>query len=311
MGKLILPVILLLSFFISCSDSAADIARLVRNVNLEKLGVHLKLNDVPGGMYEKPFMIKFDTMLRDISEGAVMVKAYNIYTVGNHDKVAAPSIKEASNFLDPTSKFKDAWFGVYIILDDGVGTGRRFMLRDRNGRPDDLANLNDRSLLLLPELDQKIISWSSHQNQAGYGWENFLADFHFAPRAGTTLAVETITDRKGRTWRRLTGQFDTTAALTDTRLTDMQLFSSIRNYTGLPTQEVYKQVEPWHPIIITGSIAARYFACAGTPFWAVAYYNGSAFTTKQGKNVNTWEQTDLRKLMETMFERLDVDCVKK
>jgi hypothetical protein len=157
-------------------------------------------------------------------------------------------------------------------------------------------------------LDQKIISWSSHQNQAGYGWENFLADFHFTPRAGTHLAVETITDRQGRAWRRLTGQFDTTSALTDTKLTDMQLFSSIRNYTGLPTKEVYEQVDPWHPIVITGSIAAHYFACAPTPFWAVAYYNGSAFTTKQGKKVDTWEQTDLRKVMETMFERLDVGC---
>ena len=258
-------------------------ARLFRNVNLEKLGVHVKLNDVPAGMYGKPFMIKFDNMLWDISDHEVMVKAFNIYTVGNFDKVSSPCVKDASNFLDPMSTFKDCWFGVYIILDDADGTGRRFMLRDRNGKPGDLANLNDRSLLRLPELDQKIISWSSHQNQAGYDWDTFEADFKFKPHAGSALVTETIADRQGRSWRRLTGQFDTSAALTDTGKTGMKLFSSIRNYTGLPTREVYEQVDPWHPIVITGSIAARYFPCAPTPFWAVAYYNGSAFHHEAGE----------------------------
>ncbi len=303
------PLIMLLLLFVSCS--AADLARFVRNVNLEKLGVHVRLAGVPAGIYEKPFMIKFDSMLSDISDGVVMIRAYNVYTVGSYEKVADPCIQNVTNFIDPTSKFKDAWFGVYIILDDEKGLGRRFMLADPGGDPADLANLNDRSLLMLPELDQKIILWSSHQNQDGYTWEKFSADFRFTRREGSELKIETIFDRRGRSWRRLTGDFDTRSALTDTALTDMKLFSSIRNYVGLPTEEVYKQVDPWHPIVITGSIAARYFACSGAPFWAVAYYNGSAYTTKQGKQISTWSQTDVRLVLEKMFDDLEIDCVKK
>lgn len=303
------PVIMLLLVFVSCS--AADLARFARNVNLEKLGVHVRLAGVPAGIYEKPFMIKFDTMLRDISDGAVMIRAYNVYTVGSYDKVENPSIPDVTNFIDPGSKFKDAWFGVYIILDDESGLGRRFMLANPGGDPADLANLSDRSLLMLPELDQKIILWSSHQHQDGYTWDKFSAEFRFARREGSELKVETINDRHGRTWRRLTGDFETRSALTDTSLTNMKLFSSIRNYVGLPTSDVYARVDPWHPIVITGSIAARYFACAGTPFWAVAYYNGSAFTTKQGKRVSNWDQTDLRSVLEKMFDDLEIDCAKK
>jgi hypothetical protein len=303
------PLIMLLLVFVSCS--AADLARLVRNVDLEKLGVHVRLTGVPAGIYKKPFMIKFDQMLQDISNGAVMIRAYNVYTVGSYEKLANPCIQDITNFIDPTSKYKDAWFGVYIILDDNNGLGRRFMLANPGGDPADLSNLNDRSLLMLPELDQKIILWSSHQNQDGYTWEKFSADFTFAKHVGSELRVETISDLRGRSWRRLTGDFDTRSALTDTALTNMKLFSSIRNYVGLPTKEVYEVVDPWHPIVITGSIAARYFACAGTPFWAVAYYNGSAYTTKQGRRVSTWDQTDLRSVLEKMFNGLEIDCVKK
>jgi len=303
------PLIMLLLIFVSCS--AADLARLVRNVDLKKLGIHVRLAGVPAGIYEKPFMIKFDTMLRDISDGTVMIRAYNVYTVGSYEKVSSPCLQDVTNFIDPTSRFKDAWFGVYIILDDENGLGRRFMLANPAADPAYLANLNDRSLLMLPELDQKIILWSSHQNQDGYTWEKFSAEFSFARHEGSPLKVETISDRSGRLWRRLTGDFDTRSALTDTSLTDMKLFSSIRNYVGLPTKEVYNLVDTWHPIVITGSIAARYFACAGTPFWAVAYYNGSAFTTKQGRRVSTWDQTDLRKELEKMFNDLEIDCAEQ
>ena len=70
-------------------------------------------------------------MLRDISDGAVRVRAYNMYTVGNYEKLSPPSIQDVTNFLDPTCKFKDTWFGVYIILDDEKALGRRFILQTR------------------------------------------------------------------------------------------------------------------------------------------------------------------------------------
>ncbi len=296
-----------LALCLSCS--VADLAHLFKDVNPEKKGIRVKLHRVPRGLYGKPFIVTFDKMLSDISDEAVRIRAINLYTVGNFDKLSPRSIKGVSNFLDPTCKFKDTWFGVYIILDDGEHRGRRFILNDPRGEPDDMGNLNDRSLLLLPALDQKIILWSSHQHQTGYTWDRFVREFHFDVRKDTKLTTETITDRHGRAWHRITGAFNTNAALTDTSKTDMSLFTSIRSYVGLPNEEVYARVRPWHNLIIKGSIAARYFRCSDTAFWAVAYYNGGAFYDRSGRFIDNWEQTDLRKILETMFDDLEIGCV--
>ncbi|MBN2159023.1 MAG: hypothetical protein JW807_06480 [Spirochaetes bacterium] len=298
-----------LSFSISCS--APDIARLIKNVNLERKGIHLRIDYVPRGLYKKPFIIKFDNMLYNISLGTVIVKAYNVYTVGNYDKLSPDSIENVSNFLDPTCKFKDTWFGVYIIIDDDLSMGRRFILKNPHGNPDDLENLNDDALIMLPKLDQKIIVWSTRQNQKDYHRQKYEHDFYFTPRKGTALSAEIVYDTQGRAWRKLFGEFDTIAAVTDVRKTNMSLFTSIRNYVGLPNERVYDAVRPWHPVIIKGCVLARYFRCSELSFWAVAYYNGSAFTTVGGREVDNWENTDLRKELEQMFDRLAVDCAQK
>jgi len=295
-----------LAFSISCTT--ADLVRLFKNVNLEKQGIHLRLNGVPRGMYREPFIISFDRMLHDVSDGTVEIKSYNAYTVGNFEKLSPESIKDVSNFLDPTCKFKDAWFGIYIILDDKGELGRGFILKDPSGKPDDARNFKDSSLLMLPELDQKIIFWSSHQHQDGYTWEQCKREFHFDVRKGTRLATETVTDRQGREWYKITGTFNTLAALTDTSKADMSLISSIRSYIGLPDGQVYALVKPWHNLIIKGSIAARYFSCSDTAFWAVVYYNGGAFYNSRGTLVDNWEQTDLRAVLEKMFSDLDIGC---
>jgi hypothetical protein len=287
----------------------ADLAHVFKDVNLEKKGIRIKLHRVPTGLYREPFIVAFDKMLSDISDEAVRIRAINLYTVGNYDKLSPRSIREVSNFLDPTCKFKDTWFGVYVIMDDRENLGRRFILKDPGGKPDDLDNLNNRSLLMLPALDQKIIVWSSHQHQAGYTWERFIREFHFDVRKDTKLTAETVTDRHGRAWRRITGSFTTNAALTDTARTNMSLISSIRSYVGLPNSEVYARVKPWHALIIRGSISARYFRCSDTAFWAVAYYNGGAFYDTAGRFIDNWEQTDLRKVLETMFDDLEIGCV--
>ncbi len=294
------------ALFISCST--ADLVRLFKNVSLERQGIHLKLNSVPRGLYPKPFIISFDTMLSDVSDGEVRIKAFNVYTVGNYDKLSPQSIKEVSNFLDPTCKFKDTWFGVYIILDDKGELGRGFMLKDPSGKPDDVRNFKDSSLLMLPELDQKIIFWSSHQHQDGYTWKQCKQEFHFDVRKGTRLVTETLTDRQGREWYRITGSFNTLAALTDTSRSRMSLLTSIRSYIGLPNEQVYALVTPWHNLVIKGSIVARYFACSDTAFWAVVYYNGSAFYNRKGTLVDNWEQTDLRAVLEKMFSDLEIGC---
>ncbi len=304
-----LTVLISASLVLCLSCSVADLAHLFKDVNPEKKGIRIQLHRVPRGLYRKPFIVTFDKMLSDISDEAVRIRAINLYTVGNFDKLSPRSIKGVSNFLDPTCKFKDTWFGVYIIMDDSDNLGRQFILKDPRLRPDDMENLKDRSLLLLPALDQKIILWSSHQHQRGYSWELFTRQFHFNVRKGTRLKNETITDRQGRTWLKITGAFDTNAALTDTEKTDMSLFTSIRSYIGLPNEEVYARVRPWHNLIIKGSIAARYFRCSDTAFWAVVYYNGGAFYDRSGRFIDNWERTDLRKVLETMFDDLEIGCL--
>ncbi len=300
--------IILTLLFLSISCSSADVVRLFRNVNLEKKGIHVRLAYVPRGMYEKPFMIKFDHLLNSISDGSVIINAYNIYTVGNYDKVSTLHTESVTNFIDPLSQFKDSWFGVYIIVDDELAAGRRFILKNPHGMPGDADNLKDESLLLLPALDQKIIVWSTHENQKNYSWNRFNNEFRFAVKEGIRVKSEFITDPLGRSWRKLTGDFDTTAALTDTGLTRMGCFSSIRSYVGLPSNAVYKMVTPWHSVVIKGTIVARYFPCHTTPFWAVVYYNGSAFTTKNGKSVDNWKHGDLKEKLEKMFTELEIGC---
>jgi hypothetical protein len=309
MRSLTLLIISALSTLISCS--AADAVRLFKNVNLERKGIHLKLSYIPRGMHPDPLVIKFDRMLADISDEAVQVMAYNIYTVGNNDKIRPRSKTEVSNFLDPECKFKDAWFGVYIIVDDDYTLGRRFILKNPHDRPDDPSNLNDRSLLLLPNLDQKIILWTTHQRQKNYTWPDFNRGFYFNLKKGTALRAEAITDKLGRSWHKITGEFDTVAALTDINKTDMKLFSSIRNLVGLPDTGIYNVVDPWHPVTIKGSVLARYFRCGEICFWAVVYYNGAAFTTRKGRHVDTWEETDLQSVFSKMFEDIEIDCATK
>lgn len=289
----------------------ADIARLFKNADPEESGIHVRFDRVAPGLYREPFSIRFDRMLSGISHGRVLVTAYNIYTVGNYQKTTPGADPHVSNFLDPESKFKDAWFGVYIILDDDIGMGRRFILADPHGKPDDLANLNERSLLLLPELDQKIIVWSSHQNQENYTRADLDREFYFYRKKGSRLETNILTDRRGMSWRSITGDFETMAALTDTGKTGMKLFSSIRNYIGLPSAAVYERVGPWHPVLIRGRVLARYFRCSGAFFWAVVYYNGAAFTDRSGRRVDNWRDTDLRAVFDEMFQNMQIGCAKQ
>ena len=290
--------------------SAADITRLFRNADLEETGIRVRFGTVARGLYREPFIIRFDRMLYNISNGEVLVPAFNLYTVGNFDKTAPGADPALSNFLDPDSKFKDSWFGVYIIIDDDIGMGRRFLLKNPHGDPDDLSNLNERSLLLLPGLDQKIIVWSTHQNQEDYTRDDLDREFRFSQKEGTALETNTIADRRGMLWYSITGDFETIAALTDVRRTGMRLFSSIRNYIGLPADAVYERVDPWHPVLIRGRVLARYFRCSDVFFWAVVYYNGSAYTDRSGRRLDTWHDTDLRQVYEEMFQSMEIGCAK-
>jgi len=306
-----ITIILTIFAAIHTSCSTDTTVRLFRNVNLENMGIHLKLNNVPKGLHDEPFVIKFSNILYNFSDGAVDVTAYNAFTVGNREKTSPQSIESVSNFLDPFSKFKDTWFGVYILIDDLRGKGKKFILNKPDGSPDEEINLNVQSLLTLTAIDQKLITWSTHQNQKDYGWNDFEREFYFHIRKGTGIKQESVSDRRGRKWYKYSGEYETIAALTDIEKTDMSLFSSIRAYMGLPDTEVYKSVNPWHPLVIKGSICVRYFNCSNVKFWAVVYYNGSAFKNKNGMQIDTWLNTDLQHVLSTMFESLEIDCVSR
>ena len=297
------------SLMISCGRDA--IVRLVQNVDLEKKGIVLKFNNVPTGLYAQPFVIDFSRALFNYSYGEVLIEAYNAYIVGNMDKISEGSIPGVSNFIDPTGKFKDAWFGVYIVIDDPQGKGKRFFLNKIEGGPGEENKYKVRSILLLPEIDQKVIVWSTHQNHRNYGMRDYINEFYFYPRKGAEIKKEIVTDRKKRKWFKITGKFNTVSALTDTSKTDMKLLSSIRIYIGLPNAEVYKLVDPWHPMVLKGSIYTRYFQRGNVKFWAVVYYNSSAFVNKKGEQIDNWENTDIQKVFAGMFESLQIDCIKK
>ncbi|HYO65042.1 MAG TPA: hypothetical protein VEU33_03080 [Archangium sp.] len=302
---LLLPVLVLLC---GCNLLAPRFARWTQNVDLKKeRGIHLEYRYVPRGLYSKVFRIPFSDYLKEMSNGQLQLDAINTYTVGSYKQ--SPTCKhklEYSNFIDPECRFVNAWFGVYLIFDDTDGRGRGFMLKDAKADPTNPDNFRPESIRQVPELDQKLIVYSTHEGQRNYGWEDFEKDFRFVEVSAPQL--EQVTDAQGRIWLKQTGAYETIAALTDTKKTKMELFSSIRVYTGLPTEEVYRQVDPWYPMVIKGSVLARYFDCPRSRFWALAYYNGSAFTRKDGTQVDTYADPGLVAEYERAFQQIELEC---
>jgi hypothetical protein len=294
---------------LALSCSKASLVRFFKNEDLEEKGIHLEYASIPKGMYSKPFIINFSKMLYKVSRYRMNIEAYNSYTVGNEEKVSSPSIDSVSNFLDPYSKFKDSWFGVFIIIDDRASKGRRFFLKEPQGDPADPENFSVNSMIALPEMDQKIILISTHQNHKGYRFRDLEMEFNFGLVKGTEIVEEIITCRDGEQWLKVTGSFDTVSALTDTRITDMKSFKSIRSYIGLPNESVYELVDPWHSIVIRGCVLAKYYSCRDTNFWAIVYYNGSSFTNKKGHLIDTWKDSDLQSLFQKAFEDLEIGCI--
>jgi len=290
---------------------AATLVRWVQNVNPEDYGVRLRFHALPRGLYRSPFVIDFSQLLRQMSGGQVDIQALNAYVVGDFTQPEGRRRSwRYSNFLDPHGPFKDSWFGVYIILDDVDGRGRRFMLTHPEGPAGDFENLRPAALRAVPMLDQKLIVWSTHERQAGYSFERFEEEFYFDFKPGSELVLEELRDTWRRRWLRLSSVQQTIAAVTDTRLTRMAWLTSLRSHIGLPTEEVYRLVRPWHPVEIKGAVTVRYFEAATRPFWAIAYYNGCAFETEQGEVVDTWQDGALRRRYEQMFMDLDLRAVK-
>jgi hypothetical protein len=290
------------------TDVASFLIRSFANYDLGKKGILLEYGYVAPGLHKSPFILPFTGSLQRFSLGRIDLDVINSFTVGNYEKDPRSRLRSVSNFLDPTSKFKDSWFGVYIILDDPLGRGKRFILNDPAGPPGDLSNLKRQSLLELPRIDQMIVVHSTHQNQKVFDSIKFLAEFPFKKIENPRERVEIIKDKNGSTWLEITSQYSTVSALTDTFKTDMHELYSIKAYVGLPDKEVYDLADPWHKIIIKGSLLARYFPCAARGFWAVVYFNGSSFTDKKGMPHDPWEKSDIKIEFEKMFQSLRIGC---
>ncbi len=299
---------ILFSLFIlsSCTLVVPRLMRFEKNIDLRKeKGTILEYKNIPKGMYQKPFIIPFHDYLFEMSDGKVDVDAVNTYSVGSYAPVKdCPTSIQYSHMLSPTCKLVNSWWGIYLIYDDDKGKGASFMLNNPKGPKDDLENLKTEAIQTVPMLDQKLITWSTHENQKDYPWEAFQKDFYFKQHGELKPAI--ITDSKLQKWKKIYGEFETIAALTDTKKSNMHYLTSIRAYIGLPTEEIYKQVDPWYPFILKGEVLTRYFPCKKNPFWAIVYYNGSEFSLKDGKKIDSWEKVKAE--FERTFFATKLEC---
>jgi hypothetical protein len=288
-----------------------NIVRLAIGVNLKKHGILFKMKNISKGLYSKPFSIEFGTLLKDFSNSKVDIEAVNTYTLGNFKKLKPVNkrLKFVSNLLDPESKFKDSWFGCYIIFDDEEGKGRKYLLKDPDGNPDSYDNIKSESMLYLTELDQKLVTWSSHDGQKGYTRDIHDNTFFFNQTG--EINTGTVKDKENREWFKVDGSFKTYSLLPDIDKTDMSLFESNRCYSGLPNRHVYKYVSPWHNITFHGSNIYRYFRGSEVCFWANVYYGGVEYQYKDGTKINNWKNTDISRLFYDMFLSLEIKPVKQ
>ena len=284
-----------------------------KNYDLSERGIFLEYSYVTEGMYKKPFIIDFGKFIGDISNGTVVLDSVNSYTVGNYDSTQSKTSighckgqQEYSNFLDPECRFANSWFGVYFIFDDSAGKGKNFILKNPKGNPNDLSNINPDAIKQIPSLDQKLITWSTHTKQSNYYWEDFDSQFYFK-QIGEIESSE-IKDKRQRSWLKLKAPFETIAAFTDTKLTNMGSTDSIKAMVGIPAQDIYNTTKPWYTVNIIGTTYTKYFPCGHNSFWAVAYYNGSEFQLNSGQKRNYSEYTDIESEFKKMFDEMKLEC---
>ncbi len=292
------------------TDVASFIIRTFAGNDLEKKEVLLEYGYVAPGLHKRPFVLNFTGSLQRFSRGTIDLDIINTFTAGNYDKDPQSQISSVSNFLDPTSKFKDSWFGVYVVIDDPAGRAKKFLLNNPAGSPEDLSNLKLASLLKLPHIDQMIVVYSTLRSPMGDIVGKFFPEFPFKAVEDQKDRTETVQDGDGRRWIKVSSQYRTVSALTDIARTEMNELYSIKAYVGLPDKKVYELVDPWHRIIIKGSLLARYFPCANRGFWAVAYFNGSSFSDNRGILHDPWETSDIKSEFEKMFQHLKIGCLR-
>ncbi len=249
--------------------------------------------------YQTPFIIDFSELLRTFTYGSVDVEAINSYTVGQYLKKDG---RWFSHFYEPSSAIKEGWFGAYIIFDDAKRKGREYMLHNPLGKVDDLDNINHLSMAQLVEVDQRCVFFSSHDGDTSYSMENLKEEFFFTSCSDSILGKEK--NRLGEEWKTLSGDYETLSMLTDQNKTSMGLLSSVRSYCGLPSQDIYATLDPWHPTIIEGKAYARYFKSDKKSFWAVVYCCGTKFLGRDGTLYQASKTTSQKEIYQKMFDSL-------
>lgn len=247
-------------------------------------------------LYKKPFIIDFSDYLKKF--GNIDVEAINSYTVG------MPVKKEGTwccGFYNPLSDFKESWFGAYIVFDDDAGKGKKFMLNDPAGSPEKLDNISTKAMAALTETDQRLVFFSSHNNNA----EPLKRDFVFTPgkEKGTTV------EKEGASWKSLEVSFATKSVMPDFKTAPMGLFSTIRGYCAIPDPETVPELTPWHDTTMHGQFYSRYVkGKQGRSFWIVVYCCGTEFSLKDGSEINTWTPK-LQELYRQMFMELKIEAL--
>ncbi len=287
------------------SDTAYDIPD-IDNYNLKENGIDLNCGYIAYGLWQKLFVQNFRDYVKTMTYHLIKIEIINCFTFGNFQKDKNSKIRGVSNFYDPASRFKDSLFGVYILINDSGGSGKRSILKNHEGAPADLENFNLDFLKGVYELNQAVILHTSHEGESGYNANIFINAFHSSEKPKLKQGIETVTDNKNRKWLKISFTYATLSGLTDINKTDTV---SLKALLGLPDGKVYEIVDPWHPVTIKGTLLARYFECARQSFWAVVYYNGVSFITRQGKEIDTWKNTDIRQEFEKMFLGLEIGCI--
>jgi hypothetical protein len=210
-------------------------------------------------------------------------------------------------FYDPFGGYKDSWFGCYVIFDDKKGHGRNFMLVDSAGSVDDITNIRVESMCALTEIDQKLVYYSSHTGDTTYTVEQCNRDFYF--EILDTPVISAVQHKDGREWKKIEASARTLSAFPAESTSPMKILSSIRSYCALPSSDYYETVSPWHEITVHGELYATYIENGAHSFWAVAYFNGSEFTLRNGETVNTWGDGSLRNTFRKAFMNLNISGV--
>ncbi len=230
-------------------------------------GIFLKLKYIPIELYQDPIVMNLSKALRKTSNGRVDINCLIAFTVGGVNK------KQNACFYDYKSKFKDSWFSVYFVMNDKKG--KKFMLKNNN--------LNFNKIIDIPILDQKIIVTSLNKN------------IIFKAKKRKIKYTE-IKDQQNRKWKKIEGEFNTISALPDKKAR----IKSIKLYLGKPEKKIYNEIEPFHDVILSGTLLVRRYR----RFWAIVVFNGSKFTTKSGRKVDTFKQTNLEKIYYQMVNKL-------